>query len=149
MHVAGLRWFWRSCAGRVIVLLALLASATNAAMGTAGAYPGHDVSTGHAAAVRAEAGAAAAATPAPRRDHDEQRSESSFRLIHKARGVMAPYVVLTMPVTGVPGQAGAPARPLDGTAVAPGAPPVSGNPHRGPPRATDLRSHHRHAPHGL
>jgi hypothetical protein len=149
VHVAGSRWFWRSCAGRTVVLLALLASATNMAMGTAGASTYHDAATVRAAAVRAEAGAGTAATPASHSDHDGQRSGSPFRLIHKARGVVTPYVVLSVPVTGVPGPAGAPVRTLGDTAAAPGAPPVSDNPHRGPPRSADFRSAHRRTSHGL
>jgi hypothetical protein len=151
VHVAGSR-FWRGRAGRVLVLLALLASATNMAMGIAGSA-GPRTGAGPAAIVVAGvAGVAGVAAPTITSDQpggqNEQRSGSPFRIIHKARGVVTPHVVLAVPVTGVAGPAGAPTHALGDTVAVPGAPPVSANPHRGPPPPVDAPSPHRRTPTG-
>jgi hypothetical protein len=148
VHVAGSR-FWRGRAGRVLVLLALLASATNMAMGIAGSA-GPRTAAGPATIV--VAGVAGVAAPTITSDQpggqNEQRSGSPFRIIHKARGVVTPHVVLAVPVTGVAGPAGAPTHALGDTVAVPGAPPVSANPHRGPPPPVDAPSPHRRTPTG-
>ena len=140
VHGAGRRAIRCYRAGLLIVVLALAAPAMNLAMGAMSsniARPATAVTEVGPAHAVADADSATA----------EGASGTPLRVIQKARGVLAPTVVLS-DTTAVPSGAASGRPPLAGRPVAvPAAPRTAGHPHRGPPRADDPRPQDRR-PHG-
>jgi hypothetical protein len=141
VHTAGWRAIRCHRAGLLIVVLALAAPAMNLAMGAVTSIAARP------AAVAPGAGSAAASAEIDCASADRP-SGSAIRLIQKARGVLAPNMILADTSVAPPGTtAGRP--PLVRRSVAvPAAPQTAGQPHRGPPPAGVPRPEHRR-PHGL